>query len=144
MNDDTLLCPVCETENDALARTCVNCGESLIIVCPRCNTVNAVTAAKCFACDQQFDTLGHIMARHEVRFTDRFTRQASAANDITTAQQSGDQARSAGLWALERQRQEYLQTQRLRQKQQERYLIGGVALAAVIVVAIVLLIALAR
>ena len=144
MSDDILLCPICETENDALNRTCVNCGESLIVVCPRCNTVNAVNADRCFACGQQFDALGQIMARHEVRFEDRFTRQAVTAIDAKSEQKVKDKARSQSLWAEERRRQEYLQTQKLRQKQQERYLIIGVAVAAVIVLVIVLLIALAR
>jgi Double zinc ribbon len=144
MSEDILLCPVCETENDALNKTCMNCGESLLVVCPRCNTVNAITAEKCFACGQQFDALGQIMARHEVRFEDRFTRQAGTANDITSAQKASDQARSQDLWAQERRRQEYLQTQKLRQKQQERYLISGVAVVVVIVLAIILLSALAR
>jgi hypothetical protein len=144
MSDDLLLCPICETENDALNRTCVNCGESLIVVCPRCNTVNAVNADRCFACGQQFDALGQIIARHEVRFGDRFTRQATTANEITSAQKAGDQARSQDLWAQERRRQEYLQAQKLRQKQQERYLIIGVAVVVVVVLAIILLIALAR
>ncbi|HTP09433.1 MAG TPA: zinc ribbon domain-containing protein [Anaerolineae bacterium] len=144
MSEDILLCPACKTENDALNRTCVNCGESLIVVCPRCNTVNAITAEKCFACGQQFDTLGHIIARHEVRFEDRFTRQAVAASDAKSEQKEKDHVRSQDLWAQERRRQEYLQTQKLRQKQQERYLAIGVAVAAVIVVALILLISLAR
>lgn len=144
MSDDIILCPVCETENDVLNHTCTNCGESLIIVCPRCNTVNPITAEHCFSCEQQFDALGQIMARHEVRFTDRFTRQATTANEVVAAQKAGDQARSQELWAEERRRQEYLQAQKLRQKQQERYLISGVAVAAVIVLAVIVLIALAR
>ena len=144
MSEDILFCPVCDTENDALRRTCVNCGESLIVVCPRCNTVNAVSAAQCFACGQQFDALGQIMARHEVRFEDRFTRQAVTAIDAKSEQNVKDKARSQDLWAEERRRQEYLQTQKLRQKQQERYLIIGVVIVVVIVLAIVILIALAR
>ena len=144
MSDDTLLCPVCETENDALNKTCVNCGQSLIVVCPRCNTVNAITAEQCFACGLQFDTLGHIMARHAVRFEDRFTRQAAAAIETRSAQKASDQARSQQLWSQERQRQEYLQAQKLRQKQQERYLIIGVAIAVVVVLALVIFIALIR
>ena len=144
MSEDILLCPVCETENDALRKTCVNCGQSLIVVCPRCNTVNAITAEQCFACGQQFDVLGQIMARHEVRFDDRFTRQATTAIETKSEQKAKDQARSQDLWGQERQRQEYLQAQKLRQKQQERYLISGVAVVAIIVVAIILISALAR
>jgi phage FluMu protein Com len=143
MSENYIFCPACSAINDVLNRSCVNCGESLIIVCPRCNTVNAVTAEKCFACSLQFDTLGQIMARHEVRFTDRFTRQATTANEITAAQKAGDQARSQELWAEERRRQEYLQAQKLRQKLQERYLIIGVAVVVVVVLAIVMLVALA-
>jgi len=144
VSEEFVICPVCETENDALCRTCVNCGQSLIVVCPRCNTVNAITAEQCFACGQQFDTLGQIIARHEVRFEDRFTRQAVTAIDTKSEQKATDRARSQQLWDEERRRQEFLQAQRLRQKQQERYLIVGVAVVAVIVLAIILLIALAR
>lgn len=144
MSEDILLCPVCDTENDALSHTCMNCGESLIVVCPRCNTVNAITAEQCFACGQQFDTLGHIIARHEVRFEDRFTRQAITAIDTKSEQKAKDQTRSQQLWDEERRRQEYLQTQKLRQKQQERYLVIGVAVVVVVALVIVLLIALAR
>lgn len=144
MNEDILLCPACDTENDALRQTCVNCGESLIVVCPRCNTVNSIAAEKCFACGQPFDALGQIMARHEVRFADRFTRQAHAAIETKIDQKAQDQARSRELWEQEHQRQEYLRAQKLRQKQQERYLVSGAAVAAVIVLVIVILIALAR
>jgi hypothetical protein len=144
MSEDILVCPVCQTENDALSRTCVTCGESLIVVCPRCNTVNAVTAGHCLACGQQFDTLGQIMARHEARLADRFTRQAGAAIETKSDQRAKDQARSRQLWEQERQRQTYLQTQKQRQKQQERYLIVGVAVAAVVLLAVVALIAFAR
>jgi hypothetical protein len=144
MSKDILLCPACETENDALQRTCVNCGEPLIAVCPRCSTVNPITAAQCSACGQQLDTLGQIMTRHEVRYTDRFTRQADIASDIMSAQKAKDQARSQQLWAQERQRQEYLQAQKRRQKKQERYLIIGAVVVVVVVLALVLLVALAR
>ncbi len=144
MSTDLTICPACQAENDALNRTCLNCGQSLIVVCPRCNTVNAITAEQCFACGQQFDTLGQIMARHEMRFDDRFTRQASAAIETKVTQQATDQARSQQLWSQERQRQEYLQTQKQRQKQQERFLIISVAIAVVIVLAIVILFAFAR
>jgi ribosomal protein L40E len=144
MSQNYIFCPTCNTVNDALARTCTNCGESLIVVCPRCNTVNPVTAEKCFSCDLHFDTLGHIIARHEVRYTDRFTRQATSANEIAAVQKAGDQARSQEIWAEERRRQEYLQAQKLRQKQQERYLYIGVAIFIVLLLAIVLAISLAR
>jgi len=144
MSDEMIVCPICETENEALRQTCLNCGQSLIVVCPRCNVVNTITAERCFACGQQFDTLGHIIARHEVRFADRFTRQAVTAIDAKSDQKAKDKARSQDLWAEERRRQEYLQTQQLRQKQQERYLVIGVAVVVVIALAIVLLIALAR
>lgn len=144
MSEDILRCPVCETENDTLNRTCLNCGESLIVVCPRCNTVNVILAEKCFACGQQFDALGQIMARHELRFEDRFTRQAGTAIETKSDQKAKDKVRSQELWAQEHQRQEYLHAQKVRQKQQERYLIIGVAVAGVIVLATILLIALAR
>ena len=144
MSEDLIICPACETENDALRQTCVNCGQSLIVVCPRCNTVNAITAGQCFACAQPFDTLGQIMARHEVRFTDRFTRQATTAIEVVAAQKESDRARSQQMWEQERQRQDMLANQLLRRKAQERQLMIITAIVVIVVVVIVALIAFAR
>lgn len=140
MSEEKLLCPTCAAENDALNKTCVQCGQSLIMVCPRCNTVNAITAEKCFACGQHFDTLGQIMVRHEIRTGDRFTRQAATATAAKGAEKDPDQARTDQLWAQERERQAYLQAQKLRQKQQERYLLIAVGIMAVVIVLLLLLI----
>ena len=144
MSEDILICPVCHTENEALRRTCVKCGESLIVVCPRCNTVNAITAEQCFACSLKFDTLGQIMARHEVRFEDRFTRQAGTANEAKSEQKTMDQARSQQLWDQERQRQAKLADQLRRRKAQERQLIFITVIVVLIVVTIILTSAAAR
>ncbi len=144
MSQDILICPACETENDALRRTCVNCGQSLIAVCPRCNCVNPITAEQCFACGQRFDTLGQIIARHDVRFEDRFTRQAATAVEVRSEQKEQDQARSQQLWEQERQRQNWLADQLQRRKAQERQLLLIAAAVAIVVVAIILISALAR
>jgi hypothetical protein len=144
MSQDILVCPACETENDALRRTCVNCGQALIVVCPRCNAVNAITAEQCFACGQRFDMLGQIIARHEVRLEDRFTRQAAAASEARSGQKEKDQARSQQLWEQERQRQNGLADQLQRRKAQERKLMLITAVVAIMVVAIILISALAR
>ncbi len=144
MSNVSVRCPACETENDAQCRTCVKCGAALIAVCPRCTTVNACTADRCTACGQPLDTLGQIMARHEVRLSDRFTRQAGTAIGSKSDQKDQDRSRSQELWAQEQRRQEYLQAQKKRQKQQERYLIMGVVAVVVIMLVIILLISLAR
>ena len=144
MSQDILICPVCETENDPLRRTCANCGQPLIAVCPRCNTVNPITAEQCFACGLRFDTLGQIFARHEVRFEDRFTRQAATAIEVRSEQKEHDQARSRQLWEQERQRQTWLADQLQRRKAQERKLMLVTAVVAIVVVAIILISALAR
>ena len=140
MSEDILLCPVCDTENDALSRTCVNCGESLIVVCPRCNTVNAITAEQCFACGQQFDTLGQIIARHEVRSEDRFTRQAGERdrNQVRAkSERSGAQPSRCGT---ERQRQSRLSRSAQRRKAAgtTTHFVGAV-IVVVVVVAIMLI-----
>ncbi len=144
MSQDILICPACEAENDALRKTCVNCGQSLIAVCPRCNCVNPITAEQCFACGQRFDTLGQIIARHDVRFEDRFTRQAATAIEVRSDQKERDQARSQQLWEQERQRQNWLADQLQRRKAQERQLLLITAAVAIVVVAIILISALAR
>jgi hypothetical protein len=144
MSEDILLCPTCETENDARSRACANCGQSLIIVCPRCNTVNAISTEQCFACGQHFDTLGHIMARHEIRQSDRFTRQAVGALEIQQAEQAQHQARTDQMWEKERQRQAALLAQKRAQQKQEKQLIIGAAIAVIVVIVIVIIVAAAR
>jgi hypothetical protein len=144
MSEDIILCPTCETENDALNQTCVNCGQSLIIVCPRCNTVNALTAEQCFACGQHFDTLEHIMARHELRQGDRFTRQAVGAIEIQQTEQAHTQARSDQLWEKERQRQAALMGQKRKQQKQEKQLIVGAVIVTIVVIVTLIIIAAAR
>jgi len=144
MNEDIIVCPACETENDALNRTCLRCGQSLIVVCPRCYTVNALTAEQCFACGQHLDALGHIIVRHELRQSDRFTRQAAGAREIKQTELSQDQARSDQLWEKERLRQAALVAQKQEQQKQEKRLIVGAIIAVVVVVTILVVIALAR
>ena len=144
MSEELIICPACETENNPLRQTCVNCGQSLIIICPRCNTINAITAEHCLACGLQFDALGHIIARHEVRLEDRFTRQAAAASDARMAEKKTDQARSRQLWDQEHQRQTRLADQLQRRKAQERQLIWITTVIVIVVVAIILLSAVAR
>jgi hypothetical protein len=117
----------------------VSCGQSLIVVCPRCYTINAITAEQCLACELPIDMLGQIMARNEVRFEDRFTRQAAIASDAKTEQHKSDQTHSQQLWEKERQRQQYLLTQKRRQRQQERLLILGAAAVAALIIVIVVM-----
>ena len=144
MSEDLIICPTCQTENDALNKACANCGTALIIVCPRCNTVNAITAEQCFACGQRFDTLGQIMARHEIRQGDHFTRQAVGALEIQQAEQAPHKARTDRVWEVERQRQAALIAQKREQQKQEKQLIMGAIMAAVVVVMILIIIAATR
>jgi hypothetical protein len=144
MNEDIILCPTCDTENAALNKTCVNCGQSLMIVCPRCNTINAIATAQCFACGQHFDTLGQVMARHEIRQGDRFTRQAVGALEIQQNEQAPHQARTDQMWEKERQRQAALIAQKREQQKQEKQLIIGAAVIVIVVLTIVIIIAATR
>ncbi len=117
MNDmPPIVCPFCEAENQATAHTCAQCGQSLIRVCPRCNTINAVTNENCLTCGQRLDALGQIIARHEIRLADRFTRQAEGAINMKVQERAQDQARSNQLWERERLRQAGLIEQKRRQK----------------------------
>jgi hypothetical protein len=144
MSEELIVCPTCQTENDALNKTCGNCGQSLIVVCPRCNTVNAINAERCFACGQHFDALGQIMARHEIRQSDYFTRQAAGANEIKQAEKAQGQVRTDHMWEIERQRQAVLVAQKQVQQKQEKQLMIGAIIATVMVVAILIIIAATR
>jgi hypothetical protein len=144
MNDEVMLCPTCATENDALNKTCTQCGQSLIVVCPRCNIINPFTAEQCFACGQHFDTLGQIMARHELRQGDRFTRQAVGAIEIQQAEKAGEQARSDQLWEKDHQRQAALIAQKQEQQRQEKQLITGAISVAVVVIVLLIIFAATR
>src|SRR5512136_357466 len=106
MEKDTILnCPYCGAENSKAARNCAQCGEALIRVCPRCNAINAITAEHCSACGQQLDVLGHIMARNEIRFIDRFTRHAKNVSGVKEQETTQARQRTDLLWEPERRRQ---------------------------------------
>ena len=144
MSDHPIVCPFCETGNLATARTCAQCGQSMICVCPRCSTVNAVTAENCSTCGQQFDALGQIMARHAIRFTDRFTRQAEDAIEVKQQETMQANQRTNQFWEQERQRQAVLAAQQHRQKMQERRLIISVVVVAIAVVVVIALLSIIR
>lgn len=144
MNNDPIFCPFCETVNLAAARTCVQCGQSLIRVCPRCITINPITAENCFACGQPFDALGQIMARNAIRFTDRFTRQAESAIDVKEQETILANQRTNQFWEQERQRQAALAAQQRRRKLQEQRLIISVIVIAVAVVVVIALLGVLR
>ncbi len=144
MTDEMVTCPACETKNDVLRTTCAACGQSLIRVCLRCNTVNAITAEECFACGQQFDTLGYIIARQELRARDRFTRHAEVVVGVKVDEGAQAQTRSDQLWEIERQRQARLLAQKRRQQMQERYMIVATLVIVAVVAAALLLGTLAR
>ena len=144
MRENLIICPACLTANDALCTTCANCGQSLIAVCPRCNTVNAITAEHCFACGQHFDTLGQIMARHEIRQSDHFTRQAVGAPEIKQTEKAQSRVRTDQMWEVERQRQAALIAQKREQQKQEKQLMIGAIVAAVVVIVILIIIVATR
>jgi len=135
MNEEIVICPACEAENTATSPSCEKCGQSLIVVCPRCNTVNDIRAAQCFACAQRFDMLGQIMARHEIRFEDRFTRRADAVVGVKAEEQVQATSRSEELWKVEQERRAKLAAQKRRQQEQERTMIifAAVAVGGVVI-----------
>ncbi len=117
--------------------------EATTRTCPRCNTVNEREADTCRACGLQFDTLGHITAREQLRFDDRFTRRAQEVSDVKAFDQAQSEERLQGMWAAEQQRQAALLAQRAAQREQERRLMAialvVLAIAVVAVLAVVIL-----
>jgi hypothetical protein len=137
------LCPFCEAENAMDAQICSQCGRALRRTCPRCQTVNLITADKCVSCGQPLDTFGHIAAREELRFADRFTRHAHEVAEVTADQQAQSQRRLDQMWDVERKRQAALAAQRQVQHRQEQRMVTAAiiifVLAIVIVVGLALL-----
>src|SRR5512141_1672749 len=75
-------CPFCGVDNALDAKACHHCGRALRRVCPRCDTVNPLKAETCISCGLAIDTIGHIVAREELRRTDRFTRMAEEISTV--------------------------------------------------------------
>ncbi|MFN8598319.1 MAG: hypothetical protein U0559_19315 [Anaerolineae bacterium] len=111
--------------------------------CPRCNTVNDREAGTCRTCGLQFDTLGHITAREQLRFDDRFTRRAQEVADVKAFDQAQSEERLQSMWAAEQQRQAALLAQRAAQREQERRLMTialvVLAIAVIAVLTVVML-----
>jgi hypothetical protein len=137
------ICPFCEAENELNAKACQRCGRALRRVCPRCQTVNPIKAEACLSCKLAFDTIGHIAAREELRFTDRFSRKAEEISGVKAAEQSQSKQRMDQMWAVEQQRQATLVKNKQAQRRQEMRMMYAalilLALAAVVVVVMALL-----
>lgn len=110
--------------------------------CPRCNTANERKSETCRACGLRFDTLGHIAAREQLRFDDRFTRRAQEVADVKALDQVQSEERLQDMWTIEQQRQAALAAQHVLQRRQERRLLSIaliVLLIAVIAVIVVVI-----
>ena len=136
-------CPFCQAENELDAPACQRCGRALRQVCPRCQTINPVKAAACLACGLAFDTMGHIAAREELRYMDRFTHRAADISGVKAAEQAQSQQRMDQMWAADQQRRAALVKNKQAQRRQERQLMSaaliGLALALIAVIVIAVL-----
>jgi ribosomal protein L40E len=133
-------CPFCETRNPLDATACRRCGRALRRVCPRCQTINPPQAETCLGCDLAFDTIGHIAAREELRYTDRFTRMAEGVSGVKAAEQSQSQQRMDQMWAAEHQRRATLAQQKQVQRQQElRMMYAALILLAIAALAVIVI-----
>ncbi len=136
------ICPYCETINEIAAQTCVHCGKALRRTCPKCGTVNWISAGQCASCGQRFDTIGHIAAREELRFVDRFSYRAEGVADLKATEHAQSQQRMDGWWEQEHQRRAALAAQQRVQKRQELrliYIAGTLIIIAIIVVVVIAL-----
>ncbi len=136
------VCPYCDTVNDAGAQTCAKCGKRLLRICPRCGTLNSISAAQCASCGQRFDMIGHIAAREELRFVDRFTHHAEAVSDVKAVEEAQSQQRMDQFWEEDRRRRAALAAQQQEQKRQERRLMYGAITFAVVAIIIIIVIVL--
>ena len=114
------------------------------LICPDCSTANAADAKRCAACGHPFDALGHIMAREQLRFVDRFSQRAQDVPKMKAQEADGSRQRLAQFWEEDRQRRDALYTQKKRQQQQERRLLIGAATAVVVVLIVVLIVLIAK
>ena len=114
------------------------------LICPDCSTANAPDAKNCVSCGHPFDALGHIMAREQLRFADRFSQRAQNVPEMKTQAADASQQRLAQLWEVDRQRRDALHLQKKRQQQQERRLLIGAATAVIVVLIVVLIVLIAK
>lgn len=137
------VCPFCEAENELDAKACQRCGQALRRVCPRCQMVNPIKADECAACGQKFDVIGHIAAREELRYTDRFSRMADSISGVKAADQSQSKQRMDQMWAVEQQRRATLVKNKQEQHRQEMQMMyAALIFLALAIVAVVVIAAL--
>ncbi len=134
------VCPFCEAENELDAKSCQQCGRALRRVCPRCQTVNPIKVEACVSCGLAFDTIGHIAAREELRYSDRFSRMAEEISSVKADTQSQSRQRMDQMWAVEQQRRATLAQKQQMQRQQElRLMYAALILLALAVVAVIVI-----
>ncbi len=83
-----------------------------------------------------FDVLRQIGAREEIRTSDRFTRMAESVSDLKAQQEAASRQRMEQYWEAEYRRRAEIAERQARQKRQERQLLIGVLILAVVIVAV--------
>ncbi|MBD3255000.1 MAG: tetratricopeptide repeat protein, partial [Candidatus Lokiarchaeota archaeon] len=71
-DNQKLICPNCEEENDLLTKFCSNCKIQLdtdITFCPKCGTINYVEAEKCVSCSEDLNLGPYKIDRFDVPMT---------------------------------------------------------------------------
>jgi hypothetical protein len=90
-----------------------------------------------------FDVLRQIGAREEIRTGDRFTRMAESVSGLKAQQEATSRQRMEEYWEAEYRRRAEVAERLTRQKRQERQLLIGVLILAVVIVAVFIAISIA-
>ena len=141
--EDQVACPDCEAINPPSSSFCKECGGKLKRSCPACGAGNWAGADYCATCGRNLDTLESMSERAAQGHRGTLQQQRETANQLKAQEAADSQKRLAGMWEIEKKRQEILSQQQEEQKRQQSLLlrVTFIAVGAFVCLAAVALVA---
>lgn len=134
------LCPNCNAYHQKEQPFCSECGEAISRVCLKCQTMNWVGDEYCKQCGAGMDIFDLLQKSYAQTTADRLNEQMAGAQQIKAQEQKASELRMSKMMADEQRRLKELARHRaaLRLKDQQLFLVVGLVLLFVILIAILI------
>jgi Flp pilus assembly protein TadB len=111
-------------------------------ICPDCNTENPPGARFCNGCGRPLDLVGHMVESHLTDRRERIARQREGVSLLKEQVEQASQQRMEQWWQEENERRRRVAEAQARKRRQERLIVTAAIVGAAVLLGLILLITL--